>query len=138
MTDNEIVKQATDALLGELLKSFSRIGDELKMMRNMRQLEVEPLTLREQTAGSVFVGLVQAYYASNGLLSCSPATLRQIATEAWKAAGVFEEAGDQAADLDGVDLSLAGMPERIAPASSGGNPTLSDASPQVTDFKVDR
>ena len=119
-------------------KRLDRIGDELKMMRNMQQQEVEPLTLSEQTAGSVFVGLVQAYYASNGLLSCSPATLRQIATEAWKAGRIFDEVGEKPLDLDGVDLSLAAMPVRIAPASSGGNPPLSSDTPQVSDFKLDR
>ena len=138
MTDNEIVKIAVDAVFGEVLKSFSRIGDELQLLREMTQTEVEPLTLREQTAGSVFVGLVQAYYASNGLLSCSPDTLRGIAGEAWKAAEVFRDVGEELQDRVLFPAASDLGQVRIAPALSGGNPTLSDASPQVTDFKVDR
>ena len=72
--------------LADLQQALVRIDDQLDSAIEVTRRQGVRLTLREQTAGSVFVGLLTAYYQSNGGLSCSAATVHHIATAAWSAA----------------------------------------------------
>ena len=123
--------------LADLEHALASIADVIAELGRTSEMQGQRLTQRQQVAGSVFVALSQAYYASNGGISCTHETMVGIARNAWLMADAFGHAEDQ------VPMPTIRVPEGPVAASvpppldaDSGTP-LSRADPLCTDFHVD-
>jgi hypothetical protein len=123
--------------LADLERALASIADVIAELGLVIESQRQRLTQRQQVAGSVFVALSQAYYASNGGISCTQETMLSIGRGAWRMADTFAQAeGEVPIPHTGVppDAGAASVP---TPLDADSGTPLSSADPLGTDFYVD-